>query len=65
MATITISIEDKQIQELRKKAEMHGLQLEELIIASIRDLISQPDNEFTEALKRVLKKNKELYKRLA
>ncbi len=44
---------------------MHGLQLEELIIASIRDLISQPDNEFTETLKRVLKKNKELYKRLA
>lgn len=65
MAIITISIEDEKIQELRKKAEMHGLQLEELIIASIRDLISQPDNEFAEALKRVLKKNKELYERLA
>ena len=65
MTTITLSLEDEKVQKLKKTAESYGLKLEQFVIASIKDLISQPEPEFTEAVKKVLQKNKELYKRLA
>ena len=65
MTTITVQIEEAKAQSLREKANRFGLNQEEFLIASIEDLIAQPDNDFDEAARRVLSKNKELYKRLA
>ena len=65
MTTITLSLEDENVQKLKKTAESYGLKLEQFVIASIKDLISRPEPEFTEAVKKILQKNKELYKRLA
>lgn len=65
MATITVEIEDSKAALLREKAEKYGLLPDEFITASIEDLIAQPEPKFEEAMRKVLSKNKELYKRLA
>jgi len=65
MTTITVQLEEAKAQSLRKKAKRYGLNQEEFLTASIEDLIGQPDNDFDEAARRVLSKNKELYRRLA
>ncbi len=65
MTTITLTLKDEKVQQLRKTAESYGLKLEQFVTASIEDLISQPEPEFNDAVKKILKKNKELYKRLA
>ena len=65
MTTITVQIEEAKAQALREKAKRYGLKPEQLLTASLEDLIGQPDNNFDEAARRVLSKNKELYRRLA
>lgn len=65
MTNITVQVDDAKAEALRKKAERFGLNLEQLLAASIEDLIAQPDSDFDEAARRVLSKNKELYRRLA
>lgn len=65
MTTITVQIEDKKADALRKKADRFGLGPEQFIKASVEDLIGQPDADFDEAANRVLSKNQELYRRLA
>ena len=65
MTTITVQLEEAKAQALREKAERYGLNPEQLLTASLEDLIGQPDNDFDEAARRVLSKNKKLYRRLA
>ncbi|RCJ16220.1 DNA-binding protein [Nostoc sp. ATCC 43529] len=65
MASITIDITDSQLQKLQDLARLHGIPLEALLRASIEDWLSSPKSEFTEAANYVLKKNAELYRRLA
>ncbi|MGA1790253.1 MAG: DNA-binding protein [bacterium] len=65
MTRITVQLEDSKAALLREKAKKYGLKLDQFLTASIEDLIAQPEPEFEEAVRRVLSKNKELYKRLA
>ena len=65
MARITVEIDDSKAALLRKKAEKFGILPNQFIIASIEDLIGQPEPEFEAAIRKVISKNKELYKRLA
>ncbi|MBW2641616.1 MAG: DNA-binding protein [Deltaproteobacteria bacterium] len=65
MATITVEIEDSKAIILREKARKFGLLPDQFVTASIEDLISQPDPDFEIAMRKVLSKNKELYKRLS
>jgi hypothetical protein len=65
MTTITVQLEDSKAALLREKAKRYGLLLDQFVAASIEDLIAQPEPEFDAAVRRVLSKNKELYKRLA
>ncbi len=65
MTTITLTLKDEQVQQLKETAEQYGLNLEQFVTASIEDLISQPEPEFNDAVKKVLQKNSELYKRLS
>ena len=65
MARIIVEIDDSKAAILREKAKRVGLLPEQLVIASIEGLISQPEPDFDEAMRKVMNKNKELYKRLA
>ena len=65
MATITLELDDAKAALLREKAKQHGLELNQLVFASIEDLLAYPDEEFNRVARRVLSKNEELYKRLS
>ncbi len=65
MKTITVQIDDAKAVLLRDKAMRYGLKPDELISATIDDLLAYPDPEFDDAVRRVISKNKELYQRLA
>ena len=65
MTTITLQIEDSKAESLREKAMRYGLQPEQFLTASVENLIGQPESDFDEAARRVLSKNRELYRRLA
>jgi len=60
-----VEIEDSKAIILREKARKFGLLPDQFVTASIEDLISQPDPDFEIAMRKVLSKNKELYKRLS
>ena len=65
MTTITISLPDDRLKQLKETAARLRVAPEELVLASIEDLLTRPDEEFWKALEYVLKKNAELYRRLA
>jgi hypothetical protein len=65
MARITVEIEDGKAILLEKKAKKFGLLPDQIVAASIEDLIGRPEQDFESAMRQVLSKNKELYKRLA
>jgi hypothetical protein len=65
MARITVEIDDSKAALLREKAKKFGILPDQFVSASIEDLIGQPEPEFEDAMRKVISKNKELYKRLA
>jgi len=65
MTTITVQLDDSKAALLQEKAEKYGISLDEFVTASIEGLLAQPEPEFDAAMRKVLSKNKELYKRLA
>jgi predicted transcriptional regulator len=65
MATITISLPDESMERLRELARESGVQPEELLRASIEQWLARQQEDFAEAAAYVLKKNAELYRRLA
>jgi len=64
MSNITISLPEDRMSKLREMASGLGTTPEELVRASVEDLLGRP-KEFQEAVDYVLKKNEELYRRLA
>lgn len=65
MTDITITLPEERPAKLRQKAAEYGLSAEELVRASIDQLIGGPAEEFETAANYVLEKNEELYRRLA
>ena len=65
MTTITVEIDDSKAAILREKARKYGLLPDQFLVASIEDIISQPEPEFEAATRKILSKNKDLYKQLA
>ncbi len=65
VASITVEIPDAQLQKLQQLAQENGISLEDLLRASIEDWFSYPKSEFVQASSYVLKKNAQLYRRLA
>lgn len=65
LVTYTISLSEKQSQQLREIADQYHIAPEELVRASIEDLLTCPQNDFQTALEYILKKHADLYKRLA
>jgi len=65
MTTLTINISDSKAKALKSKAAQYGLPLEEMLIASLENLLSHPTEDFKQAMEHVLSKNQELYQRLS
>jgi antitoxin FitA len=65
MSPITIELADSQLQKLQEIASLHGISPEDLLRVTIGDWLSSPKEQFSDVANYVLKKNSELYKRLA
>ena len=65
MTTLTISLSEDSLQQLNERAARLRIAPEELVRASIEELLTRPDEAFQRALTYVLTKNAELYRRLA
>jgi hypothetical protein len=63
MATVTISLSD--VRRLEALGKREGLTVEQMVRLGINDFISQPDDAFRAAAKRVMEKNAGLYRRLS
>lgn len=62
---LTIDLPPAQAERLRQEAARLGLAPEDLARAAIADLLAVPGDDFQAATERVLRKNEELYRRLA
>ncbi len=65
MKTISIQIPDERLAQLQKTATRLGISIEQLVLMGVEELLKQPETSFQNATDYVLKKNAELYKRLA
>ncbi len=65
MSDITITVPNKHIIKLKEKSAQLGIALEDLILLSIEEILSRPDEEFRRTMEYVLQKNAQLYHRLA
>jgi predicted transcriptional regulator len=65
MTSITIALPDELMDKLRNLAKRHRVAPEDLVRASVEELVASPQESFQEALEYILNKNKELYDRLA
>ncbi|MBI5291694.1 MAG: DNA-binding protein [Chloroflexi bacterium] len=65
MTNITITIPDDRLLKLKEIAARFQLTPEELVRVSLEELLTRPEEAFQRAASHVLKKNAELYRRLA
>ena len=63
--TLNLELDEQQARRLQEIASRLNVSVSDLAKAAINDLLAKPDNDFERAAERVLKKNTELYKRLA
>ncbi len=62
---MTLSITDDRYAKLVEVAKNLHITPEDLVCVSIDELLSRPDEDFLKAVDYVLRKNAELYRRLA
>lgn len=65
MANLTVDIPIDRLAMLREVAGQLRVTPEQLVAASIEDLLARPEDSFQEAVEYILEKNAELYRRLA
>jgi len=65
MTTFTITLPDERVKQLQELAERFRVVPEELVRASLEELLTRPLDDFQRIVERVLSKNADLYKRLA
>jgi len=65
MTTIIVELSQARIKQLDELAAKLGITKEALAALGIEDLLNKPEEEFQRIVEYVLKKNAELYKRLA
>jgi antitoxin FitA len=65
MSSITIQLSDERMHELQRLAQEAKVPVEELLRARVEEWLIGPKQEFLQAAAYVLKKNDELYRRLA
>jgi hypothetical protein len=62
---ILLELDEEQSQRLERVARELEVDANELAKAAINDLVSRPADDFDRAVRHVLDKNHELYRRLA
>lgn len=65
MTSITIPLPEDRLAKLREIAARLNVTPEDLARVSIEELLTRPDDAFNQAAEYVLKKNADLYRRLA
>ncbi len=65
MTQLTITLPEEIATRLAEAAEEIGVNPEDLMLVSLQEKLASLDSDFSDAMKHVLKKNVELYKRLA
>lgn len=65
MTTLTLALPDDHLLKLKEMAERLGVSPEVLVRISVEELLKRPDEAFRSAADYVLKKNADLYRRLA
>ena len=65
MPTITISLSDDRLAKLQEMAARLHISPEELARAGVEELLARPEETCQRTIDYVLKKNAELYRRLA
>ena len=63
--SISFDLDDEQSKRLETRAKELGVDPRELARAAVNDLLARPADDFDRAAKRVLEKNRELYRRLS
>jgi hypothetical protein len=63
--TLAIELTDEQARALSEAVEQLQVSEADLAAAAVRGLVSAPAADFADAARRVLRKNEELYRRLA
>jgi hypothetical protein len=62
---VTFDLPPAQAEKLRQEADRLGVQPADLARAALVDLLATRDEDFRAAAERVLRKNEDLYRRLA
>ena len=65
MSVLKIAVSEERLAKLEEKARRLRVTPEALLEASLEELVGRLDEEFQEAMARVLSKNADLYRRLA
>ena len=65
MATLTVTLSEERWLQLKEKARRYHVSPEDLLRASLEELLTRPDEAFQQAVEYVLAKNADLYRRLA
>ncbi len=65
MTTITLALSEDSALKLGELAKAAGVQPTELLRASVEEWLTHPRGDFADAAAYMLKKNTELYRRLA
>ncbi len=65
MDTITVTLSNDRLERLQQMAAQFGVSVNDLLCASIEDVLGRSDAQFEQAVERLLEKNAALYKRLA
>ena len=65
MKTLEVQLPEQTASRLEEAAERLNVSPEELLLLSVEEKLAQLDAEFRESSDYVLKKNSELYRRLA
>ena len=62
---LAVDLTETETERLKEAAARLGVEPAELARAAISDLLNTPDEDFKAAVDHVLRKNEELYRRLA
>ena len=65
MATLTVTLSEERWLQLKEKARRYHVSPEDLLRASLEELLTRLDEAFQQAVEYVLAKNVDLYRRLA
>ena len=65
LMTLSIQLTDDAERRLREAADQLRVPPAELAAAAIRDFVTAPADDFEQAARRALEKNRDLYRRLA